>query len=70
MVERRFITVTEGHRGDKPVVRKIEVCMECGEQAPVGRNPDRVCNDCNDGRNGEWTVSSYRSSLLRGSGNE
>jgi len=58
MVERRFIRVTEGQQGHKPIVRKIEVCAECGENAPMrGNNPDRVCQDCDDGRKGNWIVA-------------
>jgi len=58
MVERRFIRVTEGQQGHKPIVRKIEVCAECGENAPMhGDNPDRVCKDCYDGLLGNWVVA-------------
>ena len=43
MVQRKFIEVTEGQLGHKPIVRRIEVCAECGENAPMrDNNPDRV----------------------------
>ena len=57
MVQRKFIEVTEGQLGHKPIVRRIEVCAECGENAPMrDNNPDRVCKDCYDGRLGHWVV--------------
>ena len=67
--KRRFIEVFEGS-ADRPRVRSIEVCMECGKQAPMGGdNPDRVCKGCDDGRNGRW-ISRGTNTNNQGAGHE
>jgi len=58
MAQRKFIQATEGQLGQAPVVRNIEVCSDCGENAPkLGDNPERICKDCHDSRLGNWVVA-------------
>ena len=46
MAQRKFIQATEGQLGQAPVVRNIEVCSDCGENAPkLGDNPERMLRD-------------------------
>ena len=58
IMDRKYIQVTEGQKDQHPIMRSIEVCAECEEQAPMrGNNPDRVCKDCYDGQLGHWIVA-------------